>query len=756
MQQAVAAYARRDWVEAERLGRLALDAKADYFDALNLLGIIAAQTRRTQEAAALLERAVAANPNNAWAHNNRGNTLRDLKRLDEALDSYDRALRIKPDFAEACSNRGNTLKELKRLDEALDSYDRALKIEPDYAEAYSNRGVTLNELKRWNEALDSYDRALKIKPDYAEAYINRGNTLQQLKRLDEALHSYDRALKIRPDYAEACNNRGITLKQLKRLNEALDSYDRALKIKPDYAEAHYNRGITLQELRRLDEALDSYERALKIKPDYAEACNNRGVTLQELKRLDEALDSFERALRIKPDHAFLPGMRLDVKMHLCDWSDAAAEFAQLEEKIKRNEKAASPLPVLALTSSLSLQRFAAEIWVNDKYPVSFELGKIPKRARHGKFRIGYFSADFHEHAVSLLTAGLFETHDKTQFELYAFSTGPDTKDEMRKRLENAFDHFIDVRNQSDREVAAHARRLEIDIAVDLGGHTANCRTGIFALRAAPLQVSYIGYLGTTGAEYIDYLIADRILIPEDCKQHFSEKIVYLPSYQANDSTRKIPDGSVTREALGLPETGFVYCCFNNSYKITPATFDGWMRILRQVEHSVLWLLEDNATAARNLRKEAVSRGVDAARLIFAQRVPFADYLARYCAADLFIDTLPYNAGATASDALWAGLPVLTCMGEAFASRVAASLLNAIGLGELVTPSQAQYEALAVELATRPQRLKQVRQKLETNRLTTPLFDTQLFARHLEAAYTQMVERYQADLPPEHIYVEPRV
>ena len=444
-------------------------------------------------------------------------------------------------------------------------------------------------------------------------------------------------------------------------------------------------------------------------------------------------------------------MRLDVKMHLCDWSDAAAEFAQLEEKIKRNEKATSPLPVLALTVPYLCNDCAAEIWVNDKYPASFELGQIPKRGRHGRIRIGYFSADFHEHAVSLLTAELFETHDKARFELYAFSTGPDTQDEMRKRLEHAFDHFIDVRHQSDREVAAHARRLEIDIAVDLGGHTANCRTGIFALRAAPLQVSYIGYLGTTGAEYIDYLIADCILIPEDRKQHFSEKIVYLPSYQANDSTRKISDESVTREALGLPETGFVYCCFNNNYKIRPATFDGWMRILSQVEHSVLWLLEDNATAARNLRKEAEARGVDAARLIFARRVPFRDYLARYRTADLFIDTLPYNAGATASDALWAGLPVLTCMGEAFASRVAASLLNAIDLPELVTSSQAQYQALAVELATRPERLKQVRQKLETNRLTTPLFDTKLFTRYLEAAYTQMVERYQADLPPEHIH-----
>jgi len=348
---------------------------------------------------------------------------------------------------------------------------------------------------------------------------------------------------------------------------------------------------------------------------------------------------------------------------------------------------------------------------------------------------------------------LFERHDKAKFELVAFSFGPNRNDEMRKRVSAAFDQFMDVRNRSDKDIALLSRKLEIDVAVDLKGFTTDARAGIFSYRAAPLQVNYLGYPGTMGAEYIDYLIADGTLIPEASRQHYAEKIAYLPnSYQVNDRKRAIADKMFSREELGLPSTGFVFCCFNNSYKITPAIFDGWMRILKQVEGSVLWLLEANSTAVRNLRHEAEARGINAARLIFAKRMPLAEHLARHRAADLFIDTLPCNAHTTASDALWAGLPVLTCTGEAFASRVAASLLNAIDLPELVTTTQDQYEARAVELATNPERLKQIKQKLERNRLTTPLFDTELFTKHIEAAYIQIYERYQADLPPEHIYV----
>ena len=651
MQQAAAAYSRRDWVEAEQLCRRVLNAKPDHFDALTLLGIIAAQTGLTSEAAALFSRARDANPNEPAAHN----------------------------------NLGNMLKELKRFDEALASYGQAIKLAPGYAEAYYNRGIALKELRRWDEALASYDQAIKLKPGYADA--------------------------------------------------------------------HTNRGLVLKELGRWEEALASYDQAIKLKPALAEAFSNRGIALKNLNRPDEALDSFGRAMKLKPDLEFLYGDWLHTKMTLCDWGGIQDQFADCIKKIERGEKAIAPFPLLALTGSLPLQRKAAEIWVNGRHPASRALPAITKRSRRGKIRVGYYSADYHNHATAYLMAGLFERHDRNRFDLVAFSYGPDQKDDMRKRVAAAFDQFEDVRTKSDQEVALLSRNMEIDIAVDLKGFTQNQRVGIFSYRAAPIQVNYLGYPGTMGAEYIDYLIADRTLIPGASQQHYSEKIAYLPnSYQVNDRKRQIAGKRFSREESGLPQTGFVFCCFNNNYKITSGTFDGWMRILKQVDGSVLWLLEDHPTAANNLRKEAEARGVSADRLIFAGRMPLPEHLARHCAADLFIDTLPCNAHTTASDALWAGLPVLTCIGEAFASRVAASLLNAIDLPELITSTQEEYEKLAIDLATNPSRLANIRQKLEANRLTTPLFDTDLFTKHIEAAYTQMYERYQADLPPEHIHV----
>ncbi|HKF96813.1 MAG TPA: hypothetical protein VKB20_01040, partial [Steroidobacteraceae bacterium] len=380
------------------------------------------------------------------------------------------------------------------------------------------------------------------------------------------------------------------------------------------------------------------------------------------------------------------------------------------------------------------------------------LGGIGRRGRHERVRVGYFSADFREHALSTLIAGVFEAHDRTRFEVSGFSFGPDTGDPMRKRLEGAFERFIDVRHRSEREVAQLARRLEIDIAVDLGGFTDGGRPGIFALRAAPLQVSYLGYLGTMAAPYMDYLIADATLVPQAAQRHYAEKIVYLPSYQANDCRRPVAEEHFSRLELGLPATGMVYCCFNANYKLTPATFDSWMRILQATPGSVLFLYASSAAVVENLSREARSRGVAAERLVFGGKLPFAQYLARYRTADLFLDTLPYNAGTTASDALWAGLPVLSCAGEAFAARMGASLLQAIGLPELITTSRERYEQLAIELGQDRQRLEAIRQKLAAQRHSAPLFDTARFTGHLEDAYRKMYERYHGGLPAEHIEV----
>ncbi|MBY0575518.1 MAG: tetratricopeptide repeat protein [Gallionellaceae bacterium] len=710
---------------------------------------------RYPEAATLARTMTARFPLHGFGWMALGAALKQMGQTADALVPMQKAAALSPDDADAHSNLGVTLQELGRLSEAEASLRRALQINAGNAAAYNNLGNVLQDLGRPGEAENSYRQALRINPDYAQAYYNLGKTLQELGRPNEAETSYRQALQISPDYAKAHNNLGVTLKELGRSGEAEISLRRALQINPDYAEAHSNLGATLKELGRLDEAEASYRRALQINPDLADAHNNLGVVLNDLGRLDEAEASYRRALQINPDYAFLYGSWLHTKQMICDWSALEDQFAQLAGKIEHGEKATMPFQFLVISNSLALQRKAAEIWVQAKYPASNALPEIAGCFAHDKIRIGYFSADFHNHATAYLMAELFERHDKSRFELTAFSFGPDSDDDMRRRLVAAFDNFIDVRRRSDKEVAMLARSMEIDIAVDLKGFTKDSRVGIFSMRAAPLQVNYLGYPGTMGAEYIDYLIADPTLIPESHKKGYAEKIAYLPySYQVNDAKRRIADKKFTRAELGLPETGFVFCCFNNNYKITPNTFDCWMRILKQVEDSVLWLLEGNATAAANLSKEAELRGVNAARLVFAKRMPIAEHLARHRLADLFLDTLPCNAHTTASDALWAGLPVLTCLGETFAGRVAASLLNAIHLPELITPTPEAYEALAIELAENHGKLSELKQQLANNRLATPLFDTQLFTRHIEAAYTAMYERYQAGLAPEHIHVQP--
>ena len=718
LQKAIAFHQLGQLGLAETIYRQILQIDSKNADAFHLLGVIAHQTARNLDAVELIGKAIEINPNVASYYSNQGNALKELRQLDAALASYVKAIELKPDLAEAQYNRGIALHELKQLDSALVSYDKAIELKPNLAEAYSNRGIALQELKQLDAALASYDKAIELKPDYAEAYSNRGNALKELKQLDAAIASYDKAI----------------------------------ELKPDYAEAYSNRGIALQELKQLDAALASYDKAIELKPDYAEAYPNRGNVLKELKQFDAALTCYDKAIELKPDYDYLFGMRLHLKMQLCDWKEFERNVSELSLKIQNNVKASLCLPILALPIGLAEQRQAAETWSTDKYPYNPSLGLLLKSVSKSKIRIGYYSSDFYTHPVSILSVGLFEHHDKSKFELVAFSFGPEIQDEIRYRIKKSFDKFIDVRKKSDKEVALISRELGIDIAIDLGGYTQNCRTGIFSFRAAPIQLSYIGYLGTMGVNYYDYLIADSTIIPIDFQVYYSEKIVYLPYYQVNDNKQEIPSVALNRQELNLPIRGFVFCCFNANYKITPSTFDGWMRILMAVPESVLLIYTDIPTASENLKIEAQKRGINHERLIFGKNLIRSKYLARCRAADLFLDTLPYNAGATASDALWAGLPVLTCMGESFASRYAASLLRAIGLPELVTETQSDYEALAIELATNPAKLKAIKNKLESNRLTTSLFDTALFTKHIEAAYTEMYDRYQANLPPDHIYI----
>jgi predicted O-linked N-acetylglucosamine transferase (SPINDLY family) len=556
-----------------------------------------------------------------------------------------------------------------------------------------------------------------------------------------------------PENAVAHSNLGNVYAKLRQFDQALSAYEQAALLDPQDAETWSNAGIVFFELKRFEEAVALYDKALAINPNYAEALCNKGNALDELKRYEEAIDCYEKALSINPNIDWAPGVWMHLKLKVSAWENLEANIEVLLAKITAGEKVSNPFPLLAMSDDPILHRQASEIFAHYQYPSNSTLGPIAKHPKGEKIRIGYFSADFHNHATGYLLAELIELHDKKQFELIGISFGPNQDDEMRTRLKKSFDQLIDASAMSDIEIAQLSRDLKIDIAVDLKGFTQNCRTGIFAYRAAPIQLSYLGYPGTMSTNYIDYLIADQTLIPQEAQQAYSEKIAYLPnSYQANDRKRVVSDKQFTKGDLGLPEQGFIFCSFNNNYKILPATFEIWMRLLKAVDGSVLWLYEDNAAAANHLRQEAEKRGVHPSRLVFAKRIPLAEHLARHQLADLFIDAFPCNAHTTASDALWAGLPVLTLMGNAFASRVAASLLNAIELPELITSTPQAYEALAIEIAKNPEKLAALKQKLASNRLTTPLFDTPQFTKDLERAYVQIYERYQDDLSPEHLFV----
>jgi predicted O-linked N-acetylglucosamine transferase (SPINDLY family) len=551
------------------------------------------------------------------------------------------------------------------------------------------------------------------------------------------------------------SNKGNTLYELKRFDEAIAHHDRALSLKPDYAQGWSNKGNALKELKRFDEAIAHHDRALSLKPDYAEAWANKGNALNELKRFDEAISHYEKAITLKPDIDWLDGDLVYAKMRMCSWVDLDNSVEVISQKVIANKKVSQPFSLLALSDDAFLHKKCSEIYSQGRYPVNPILGLIPKAAKKERIRVAYFSPDFQNHPVSFLTAELFEIHDRDKFEIIAFSLQrAPIGDEMNLRLRKGFDRFIDAEHMSDQKIAQLARDLEVDIAVDLGGHTAGNRIGIFSYRAAPIQVNWLGYPGTMGINFIDYIVADKNIIPDQHQKFYSEKVVSLPdTYLVDDSKRIASSRVFTRKECGLSENAFVFCCFNNDFKFNPNVLDGWSRILLAAKNSILWVSENNEHFRVNLIAEFKKRGVDSNRIIFAVREDLmADHLARYGQADLFLDTFPYNAHTTTIDSLKAGVPVLTRMGQSFASRVAASLLNAIGLPELITTSQAEYEALAIELAMNPQKLAEIKLKLANNRLTTPLFDTPLFAKNLEAAYLQMYERYQADLQPDHISI----
>lgn len=650
--------------------------------------------------------------------------------------------------------RGFAFMQQGQLLDAEMNFQKVLDNNPNQVDALNLMGIISAQSKNFENAINFIERAISKNSKNPSSYYNRGLALHELGHIEEALRDFKNAIKLNPKYTAAFNSEGNAFLDMKDINSAISSFKRALALDPDYADAWNNLGNAYSYGKNLDEALNCYQRAINIYPDFVDAWVNSASAWYELKEIEKAVTNYQTAVRMKADTPYLLGDYLHAKLQGCDWSNLAQEEVQLREEISRKLPVTEPFVTLGLVDEPALHLQVAQIYIKTRFPQSHALGPIPNRRKSEKIRIGYYSADFRNHATSYLVAEMLELHDKDAFEVYTFNLHPGQPDATTERIVSAVTQMIDLSGKSDKNAAQLSRELEIDIAVDLGGHTADSRTGIFAERCAPVQVSYLGFPGTLGASYYDYVLADRNVIPLDQSAFYTEQLAHLPHcYQVNDSKRKISDRIFSRSECGLPPQAFVFCCFNNGYKILPSTFDGWMRILHAVEGSVLWLMDHNELGTRNLKKEAQARGIDPSRLIFAPRMQLPDHLARHRLADLFIDTLPYNAHTTASDALWAGLPLLTCMGKSFAARVAGSLLIAMDLPELITHTQADFEAKAIEYARDPTALNAVKSKLLKNLATSPLFNAELFTLHLEQAYRIMYTRQQAGLPADRFAVE---
>ena len=747
------------------------------------------EMKRVEDALADYERALKLDPSYPVLWNNRGNALIELNRIADAIASFEKAIALEPRYTDPIENRADALARTNRGAEALQAYTRILAMEPGNAGAEHKRARLLADLKRPEDALAGFGRVLALRPGNTAAMLGQGVALSELERFHEALAVLDAVLAIEPENTDALSNRAQALIAAKRFGEALADCDRALALDGAHKAALHNRASALSGVGRYPEALIAFDKALGA-GNSAESWNGRGAVevalkniggalrdfdnalvrdpgnipalvnrasaLSKTKRYEEAAAAAERALALRPGYA--PAMRelLHARLRCCDWRKAHDERAAIEAMLTRGERAAHPFDLLAISDSEALHLAAARLCAAEEYPEQPALWR-GKRYAHEKIRIGYLSTDFRRHAVGFLIVGALEHHDRTRFEIHGFSIGSDDGSPIRKRIEPAFDRFSDLRRMTDLEAASLIRESEIDILVDLNAYTGDNRSGIMAHRPAPVQVNYLGYPGTMGAPYIDYIVADRVVIPESRRVHYSESVVYLPHcYQANDNKRAVSDKAFTRAQFGLPQTGFVFCSLSSSYKFAPPMFDVWMRLLARVEGSVLWLLDDNAAATQSLRREAEARGIDASRIVFAPQLPSEEHLARQRLADLFLDTLPYNAHTTASDALWMGLPVVTCKGAAFSGRVAASILLAAGLPELVTESLEDYEALALKLAQDQAALAAVKSKIAGLKGHCALFDTAGFTRDLESAYGEMMARHRRGESPSSFAVLEKV
>lgn len=777
-QQAVALHRGGQLQAAGALYQRILAQQPRHAGSLHMLGLVALASGAAADAQRLIGQAVEQQPQDAGARVNLALALAEGGDTAAALQQIEQAMALNPQLVAAPMNRVAILVKAGRSEDAVQAASALIAAGHAHPELWVNQGIALLDLQRPQEAAASFEHALRAAPQHPKALAQRAAAQLALGEIDAAIAAADQALAVHPQSALAHRVKGLAMRRQGRLAQAEPLLRAAAELQPGETQWLLDHALVLIDLHMFDAAIAQVQKALAAHPDSAPAYVAGGRALAGQGRHEDAIANYDKALALDAalDAAHFhkaasqidlkrftgaieslerchadPAIAQPIRMQVCDWSAWEGPTEALRNTAIAQKR--NPFPFLALFDDPQMHLELARAHL-DLLGLAQEQARSFAPRGEGRIRVGYFSADYFGHATTYLMAELFESHDRSQFEVHAFSLGPPVMDGMRRRIEQSVEHFHDVHGRADQDIAALARSLGIDIAVDLKGFTRDGRLGVFADRCAPVQVSYLGYPGTTGAPYMDYVVADRVVLPPEDQGFFTEKAVWMPHcYQVNDSGRAIAERQISRAELGLPSEGFVFCCFNNNYKIVPGTFDSWMRILQAVPDSVLWLFQDNEDAAANLRKEAALRGVEPARLVFAERLPLDEHLARHRLADLFLDTLPYNAHTTASDALWAGLPVLTLAGKAFAGRVAASLLTAVGLPELITTTPQAYEARAIHLAGHPAELSALRERLQrTVQQGSPLFDGQRFTRHLESAYRTMHARRQASQAPEAIAV----
>ncbi|MDB0003052.1 tetratricopeptide repeat protein [Alphaproteobacteria bacterium] len=722
----------------------------------NLLGAASKSLGNVDESISSFQKVIDLNPRFADGYNNLGVSLQEKGSLNESIKHLNKAISLRPKYAQAYNNIGIAYQKKGELNVAAKQIKKAISLNPNYVEAYNNLATIIQDQGNINQAIQYFNKAIFLNPSYPEAHYNLGLAFSELNEFDSAIQSYKKALTLKPNYPEAYNGLATIISQQGKTDEAIKLFNKALLLKPDYSEVYYNIGIIFKKKNRLNEALESYHKAINYKPNDVASLYNIAIIYHEQGKLNEAIDYCDKALLKRPDYDKAQAQKLYQKAQTCDW-ETIQKDKELFSKLGTLKNHIPPFTMLFFEDNPTNHYLRSKLYAKKKYlQKQIPFDKIHRISKKERLRIGYFSADLQNHATMYLASKIFENYNKEKFEVYVYSFGESLQnDEVREKLKNSVDVFKDVINLGDKDIAMLARADQIDIAIDLKGYTKNSRTGIFAYRAAPIQINFLGYPGTMGAKFFDYIIADSTIIPESKQNFYSEKIIYMPhTYQPTSHSSIISNKIFTRSEMNLPNHSFVFCCFNNSYKISPDEFSIWMRILNKVENSVLWLISSNKWAKQNLRKEAENHGIASNRLIFAKQIPHSDHLARLKLADLFLDTFNVNAHTTTSDALWAGTPVITKLGNSFASRVAASILKAVELPELVVQNEKQYESLILEIANSPKKLFKIKQTLSANKLSKPLFNSDMYINHLEDAYRQVFENYLKGSKFKTIYIKP--